>query len=245
MAKFCGKCGAKLDDTTGLCPNCDADKLKEQSDKSEAVDVAKSTQETVPASEKPLSRKEAKKKRKADKKAKKKEERAQWSTGKKVRRFFLQLALIILFLFMVATGIVFGLSYFGFIQSPAIINIMERLEIEYGSNTEKLFEDFANEYRVLSENEDGTYTIEIIAPDFASIFQKEVESNPTLTLNLETIRGMIERYPDLKKIYEFTVASKKKTDVQMAFLQQVSYNLMVSAIIDTSITEPQKQEVVE
>ena len=26
MAKFCGKCGAKLDDTTGLCPN---KKLKE------------------------------------------------------------------------------------------------------------------------------------------------------------------------------------------------------------------------
>ena len=22
MAKFCGKCGAKLDETTGLCPNC-------------------------------------------------------------------------------------------------------------------------------------------------------------------------------------------------------------------------------
>lgn len=51
MAKFCGKCGAKLDDTTGLCPNCDADKLKEQSDKSEPIDVAKSTQEIAPTSE--------------------------------------------------------------------------------------------------------------------------------------------------------------------------------------------------
>lgn len=27
MAKFCGKCGAKLDETTGLCPNCDAEKV--------------------------------------------------------------------------------------------------------------------------------------------------------------------------------------------------------------------------
>ena len=69
MAKFCGKCGAKLDVTTGLCPNCDVDKLKKQSDKSEAVDVAKSIQEIAPTSEKPLSKKEAKKKRKADKKA--------------------------------------------------------------------------------------------------------------------------------------------------------------------------------
>ena len=31
MAKFCGKCGARLDETTGLCPNCDADKLKRES----------------------------------------------------------------------------------------------------------------------------------------------------------------------------------------------------------------------
>ena len=54
MAKFCGKCGAKLDVTTGLCPNCDVDKLKKQSDKSEAVDVAKSIQEIAPTSEKPL-----------------------------------------------------------------------------------------------------------------------------------------------------------------------------------------------
>lgn len=245
MAKFCGKCGAKLDDTTGLCPNCDADKLKEQSDKSEPVDVAKSTQETAPTSEKPLSKKEAKKKRKADKKAKKKEKRAQWSAGKKARRFFLKLALIILFLLIVATGIVSGLSYFGFIQSPAIINVVEKLGIEHESNMENLFEDFANEYQVIAENEDGTYTIEIIAPDFASILQKEIESNPTSTLNSETIKGLIERYPDLKKSYEFTVASKKKTDIQMAFLQQVSYDLMVSAIMDVSITEPQKQEVAE
>lgn len=245
MAKFCRKCGTRLDEATGFCPKCDVDKIKEQSSKSETVAVSKSTQETVPSPEKRLSKKEAKKKHKADKKAKKKEKRAQWSTGKKIRRFFLKLALIIVFLFIVATGIISGLSYFGFIQSSAIINVVEKLGIEHESNMEKLFEDFANEYQVIAENEDGTYTIEIIAPDFASILQKEIESNPTLTLNSETIKGLIERYPDLKKSYEFTVASKKKTDVQMAFLQQVSYDLMVSAIMDISITEPQKQEVAE
>ena len=31
MAKFCGKCGTRLDETTGLCPNCDADKSKRES----------------------------------------------------------------------------------------------------------------------------------------------------------------------------------------------------------------------
>lgn len=28
MKKFCGKCGTKLDETTGLCPNCDKEKLE-------------------------------------------------------------------------------------------------------------------------------------------------------------------------------------------------------------------------
>lgn len=28
MAKFCGKCGTRLDETTGLCPNCDAKKIE-------------------------------------------------------------------------------------------------------------------------------------------------------------------------------------------------------------------------
>lgn len=118
MTKFCGKCGAKLDDTTGFCPNCDADKLKEQSDKSEAVDVAKSTQETTPTSEKPLSKKEAKKKRKADKKTKKKEKRTQWSAGKKVRRFFLKLILTVILLVVLTAGVMGALVYFDVANIP-------------------------------------------------------------------------------------------------------------------------------
>lgn len=39
MAKFCGKCGTRLDETTGLCPNCDADKLKRESGLSGSEDM--------------------------------------------------------------------------------------------------------------------------------------------------------------------------------------------------------------
>ncbi|MCD8027315.1 MAG: zinc-ribbon domain-containing protein [Erysipelotrichaceae bacterium] len=28
MAKYCKKCGTQLDDDTGLCPKCDAKKIK-------------------------------------------------------------------------------------------------------------------------------------------------------------------------------------------------------------------------
>ena len=30
MAKFCGKCGARLDEKTGLCPNCHANELNQE-----------------------------------------------------------------------------------------------------------------------------------------------------------------------------------------------------------------------
>lgn len=33
MAKFCGKCGSRLDESTGLCPNCDADQLNQFNNK--------------------------------------------------------------------------------------------------------------------------------------------------------------------------------------------------------------------
>lgn len=33
MAKFCGKCGSKLDEVTGLCPNCDAEKVEQTNKK--------------------------------------------------------------------------------------------------------------------------------------------------------------------------------------------------------------------
>lgn len=33
MGKFCGKCGAELDQKTGLCPHCDAEKIKAQARK--------------------------------------------------------------------------------------------------------------------------------------------------------------------------------------------------------------------
>ena len=98
---------------------------------------------------------------------------------------------------------------------------------------------------MISENEDGTYTIRIEAPDFAKILKQEIEVNPTLTINLESINLLINKYPDLKKTYEITAASNTQDDIQKAFLQQISYDLMVAAITDKPVTEPQKQEVVE
>ena len=113
MAKFCGKCGAKLDEATGLCPNCDADKLNKQTETPEAVEKPKPKQDTASEPKKPLSKKEAKKQRKADKKAakkaKKKEKWASMTFGQKVRRFLLKLFLWLILLVVIAGGTIAGL----------------------------------------------------------------------------------------------------------------------------------------
>lgn len=138
MAKFCGKCGAKLDEATGLCPNCDADKLNERSEKPESVETPKPKQDMVSESEKPLSKKEAKKKRKADKKAKKKEKRAQWSIIKKTRRFLLKLLLTVLLLAILAVGVTGILTYLGLVDIPIISETINNFVSDtYSADVEK------------------------------------------------------------------------------------------------------------
>lgn len=83
MAKFCGKCGTKLDETTGLCPKCDADKMNKQTELPKSVEEPKPKQDMVSEPKKSLSKKEVKKQRKADKKAAKKDKKAQKKAIKK------------------------------------------------------------------------------------------------------------------------------------------------------------------
>lgn len=87
MAKFCGKCGNRLDEATGLCPNCDAEKIKELVEKpTKQTNESEKQSEISQPKEVPLSKKEASTKRKADKKAAKKERKAQRKTAKKAKK---------------------------------------------------------------------------------------------------------------------------------------------------------------
>lgn len=141
MAKFCGKCGSKLDEATGLCPNCDADKLNKQTETPEAVEKPKPKQDTASEPKKPLSKKEAKKQRKADKKAakraKKKEKWAKMTFWQKLRKLFLKLVLLIALLIVVIGGMLGALSYWDIIEVPFINNVLQLFEIESDSVDEE------------------------------------------------------------------------------------------------------------
>lgn len=153
MAKFCGKCGSKLDEATGLCPNCDADKLNKQTETPEAVEKPKPEQDTASEPKKPLSKKEAKKQRKADKKAAKKDKKAQkkaakkakkkekWASmtfGQKVRRVFLKLLLLTILFIVLACGTVGTLVYFQIFDFPIIDRFVSESKImNYAESVER------------------------------------------------------------------------------------------------------------
>lgn len=122
MVKFCRKCGTKLDETTGLCPNCDADKLKNTKSKEESP---KNDNKSGFAVKSQLNKKEIRKRKKSAKKETKKAKRASWSLGKKIRRTILKFLLIVLLFAALAGGAAVALEYFDIINIPYIHEIVE------------------------------------------------------------------------------------------------------------------------
>ena len=128
MAKFCGKCGARLDDS-GYCPNCDGGYRK----------AAAPNQNTPPAA--PVSRKEQRKLRKQAKRDAKKEakraRRAAMTTGQKVGRFFLKLLGILLALAVLVAAAVCALVYFEIVDIPVVDNLLETVGVKENADIEK------------------------------------------------------------------------------------------------------------
>lgn len=132
MARFCGKCGSRLDDATGLCPNCDADKIKQSvGTPAEPPKAAGRIPEISPQQNEPLSRKEAGEKRKAEKKAARKKQKTQKKAVKKTKKkekwaakpwwkkllsIFLRCIAWILVLIIAAAGILYALMRVGIVD---------------------------------------------------------------------------------------------------------------------------------
>lgn len=173
MVKFCGKCGSKLDEAAGLCPDCDSDKLNKQTKNPESVEKSKPRQNTTPESDKPLSKKEAKKKRKVDKKAEKKankkEKHAQWSTRKKVCRFILKLILSVLFLTVFAVGVTGILVYFDVINIPFLSDSNQNNLLKSVNKRSITVEEKSID---MTNDTEGTAIIVVKLPDYELLFEE-------------------------------------------------------------------------
>lgn len=131
MAKFCWRCGAKLHEATGLCPNCDANKLSSAMEHKQQLDK---NIDSGSASESVLSKKVIKRRRKAEKKAvkkaAKKAKKASWSLGKKIRHFLLKFISVILLVVLVAVGSIGSLVYFDMIDVPIVGELLNKLGLK-------------------------------------------------------------------------------------------------------------------
>lgn len=132
MAKYCGKCGSRLDEVTGLCPSCDAAKIKQQSENLK-VSEASAQEQGHQAESKGLSGKKNispshRTNKRGQKKAAKREKQASWSTGKKVRRFFMKLILTLLLLVVLAVGAMGALEYLGITSTPFLSSVIDSIK---------------------------------------------------------------------------------------------------------------------
>lgn len=229
MAKFCGKCGTKLDEATGLCPNCDAAKIETSSVQKKPPEGTKQKQEAVQETEKPLSKKEEKKKRKADKKAakkaKKKEKQAKLTTGQKVRRFFLKLFLWLILLVVIAGGTIGGLSYLGIIDIPFLSDFNEDNILETLNERAVVVEETDI---VMETDTEGTATITIKMPDYELLFKEAYASeNPDQYL-LKALALRDYKVREYEEVATVTVAD----DVTTIHSDEVVHKLLEEALIN-------------
>ena len=107
------------------------------------------------------------------KKAAKKEKRANWSIGKKIRRFLLKLFMTILFLAALIIGAVSVLSYFDVISIPLLSDFDQNSFLEFVNERNITVEE--KDIIMTSENE-GTATIVVTLPDYESLFENALTS---------------------------------------------------------------------
>lgn len=197
MAKFCGKCGTKLDEATGLCPNCDADKLKNSESQEESP---KKNKESNFTPESQLNKKEIRKQKKVAKKEAKKAKRASWSLGKKVRRFIYKFLLTV-FLLAVLIGCAIGtLEYFDIIDIPIVAELLDIVGLKpmnYNNSEDINYESYKIE--PLDAEEYFQQNSQVIEEINAN------DSNEVLT-EAETVKTLAERgFKDVPITTEYTI----------------------------------------
>lgn len=139
---FCGKCGTKLDEDTGLCPNCDAEKLKNTKSRKE---LSENEKEKGLTPESQLNRKERKKQKKTSKKEAKKAKRASWSFGKKLSRFIFKFLLTFLLLVALAGSMAGALVYCDIIDIPIVrelLNMVGLKSMDYDGSDDINYENY-------------------------------------------------------------------------------------------------------
>lgn len=97
-------------------------------------------------------------------------------------------------------------------------------------------EDFTNNYEI-EEKGDGTIKVKVVAPDFKSIAELILEKTNNTDFSVNDIKKTADENPELVKGYEFLVTREDKSEINKAFLDKVSEELIIEAIKNVEHTE--------
>ena len=114
MEKFCGNCGSKLDEMTGLCPKCEKKDNKKELRKQKIIE------------------------KKNLKKQKKKEKWAAKTLGQKAGSIILKIVVVFLTLLILVLGVLGALVYKGVVEVAPINTLFEILDIEESYEVEMI-----------------------------------------------------------------------------------------------------------
>lgn len=228
MAKFCGKCGMKLDEQTRKCPNCDKLTISETQQPDNSVDTnnqSPAKTNTDVTTNKELSKKESKTAKKTEKKAKKK------------TRTFLCIVAILLCLSILASGVSVVLVYFNIVDMPFIYNIMDMIgisddEVSYvGQSSESCYKP--NEDNIIYENEEKSFGY---VNNIILVFFSNKATETQITEVVSSMSGEVVGKIDGINQYQIQVEATTKENLEKICEELLKFDAVKNATIDYVVT---------
>ena len=99
-----------------------------------------------------------------------------------------------------------------------------------------VYSDYASEYKVISENSDGTYEVQIEAPD-AGVIADEILSESIGEITVGEFRDYLKRSEDDVKVYTFSVDALSEDEISKKFFDKIAYDLAIVAIQNSDYEE--------
>lgn len=85
-------------------------------------------------------------------------------------------------------------------------------------------------YSTTTNLDNGQITATVSAPDYAAIIEELLKNDPSEKLTTTALEKAVKEYPDKIKEYTFEVTSEDEETVRLGFLDQVSFEIIISGI---------------